>query len=319
MIFRDGICVCVLILAIAHGSYAETAYKSVEPGRTNRTEAEEVLGNPLKEISDTLVEYGSKSGGPKVYVQYHKGTSIVDRLELLLSDTVTRSDMIASMKLPEKASASGSTKTMRIEYFGNPYFIALIYSASDSSKIRSVGYYSRESFDRAVEIFAKNPETDSATAEVRNDGPQNEYLGAADIPGDQAAQQPECCSLAPSSVTSAPPSGPRSSLTLKISNLHVPATVSGTAPQEFTFQAQDSKGNLKEDVLIQMDVDCGGQGISSRRKASSIERKDDAGSIVVHGIFNPALMPKGNCTLSIQLQDSAGNLSNPLQSQVQFN
>ena len=56
----------------------QSSYKGLTPGKSTRAEAERVFGQPVKKVSETLIEYGAQPLTSKVYVQYRKD-SVIER------------------------------------------------------------------------------------------------------------------------------------------------------------------------------------------------------------------------------------------------
>jgi hypothetical protein len=127
---------------------AETSYLGLQPGTSSRADAERILGPPVSPISETLFEYGPQSTAAKVYVQYRRNSSIVERIEILLSEKSERFSLLSSLKLSDRASTTEVSKGRMMEYFGSPHYIVLTYSGDDaSSGIRRIGYYSKQLFE----------------------------------------------------------------------------------------------------------------------------------------------------------------------------
>lgn len=60
----------LVLLALAT-RFGQNSYKGLTPGMSTRADVERVLGQPLKDVSKTLVEYRSPDEVPwKLYVQY---------------------------------------------------------------------------------------------------------------------------------------------------------------------------------------------------------------------------------------------------------
>jgi hypothetical protein len=60
----------------------QTSYKGLTPGKSTRAQVERVLGQPVNNVSATLIEYRPQPLTSKIYVQYREG-SVVERIEVL--------------------------------------------------------------------------------------------------------------------------------------------------------------------------------------------------------------------------------------------
>ena len=59
----------------------QSSYKGLTPGTSTRAEAERVLGQPVKNVSATLIEYRPQPLTSKIYVQYRKDSPVIERIE----------------------------------------------------------------------------------------------------------------------------------------------------------------------------------------------------------------------------------------------
>ena len=71
----------------------QTPYMGFFPGKATRADVERVLGRPVKALSETLIEYASKSADQKVYIQFDAGTRIAQRIELVFLTPARRGDL----------------------------------------------------------------------------------------------------------------------------------------------------------------------------------------------------------------------------------
>src|SRR5216684_1558924 len=80
----------------------QSSFMGLTPGKSTRADVERVLGRPVKNVSETLVEYaprqlklihaGVTSNSGKIYVQYRDGspTAVVERIEQILCARSTK-------------------------------------------------------------------------------------------------------------------------------------------------------------------------------------------------------------------------------------
>jgi hypothetical protein len=127
LLFAWGIC------------FSQTSFHGLTPGWSTRADVERLLGQPIKEHSSTLVEYhplqeSRARGVTKVYVQYRKDSSVVERIESLLVQPRNRADILKNLQLPEQPAARGANAAGDLqEYFGPPFYIVLTYQGADAS------------------------------------------------------------------------------------------------------------------------------------------------------------------------------------------
>jgi hypothetical protein len=148
--------IILFVLLSCTTAFAQTEFEGLFPGKSTRVAAERVLGRPVKQHSESLVEYQPtaelRPRVTKIYVQYRGGSQIVERIEVLLVPEITRADMIRSLHLPQQATASQTNaRGVFEEYFGSPSCLVFTYSGEDStSDVSRTGWYSSELFESAV-------------------------------------------------------------------------------------------------------------------------------------------------------------------------
>lgn len=73
----------LFVLLGCTASFGQSSFKGLTPGKSTRAEVERVLGQPVREVSDTLSEYKTQNKTEKVFVQYNPETSVVERIEAI--------------------------------------------------------------------------------------------------------------------------------------------------------------------------------------------------------------------------------------------
>jgi hypothetical protein len=117
---------------------------------------ERVVGAPIREISPTLIEYKSGKPGERVFVQYRKGSLVVERIEGAWAPPWARADALGTLRLPQKATASQTSPLGRkVEYF-SPAMLVLTYTA-DGAGIGGIAFYSAELFQATSGIASAAP------------------------------------------------------------------------------------------------------------------------------------------------------------------
>ena len=139
---------CVLLLgSILH---AQSAPRGLRPGTSVRPDVEKAFGQPVREVSKTLVEYGSGKQGDRIFAQY-RPDSILERLEVVYSAPMERSQIVRELGLPDRPSASKTSDAGRVEEYFSSQLVVLTYSAMGvSGGVSRVGHYSRELFEAAA-------------------------------------------------------------------------------------------------------------------------------------------------------------------------
>src|SRR5881296_2214074 len=88
-----------LLLAFATG-FGQTTFKGLTPGKSTRADVERVFGQPVKKLSETLIEYRPQPLTGKIYVQYRNGSPVVERIEVLCRlESSTCDALIKSLNL----------------------------------------------------------------------------------------------------------------------------------------------------------------------------------------------------------------------------
>src|SRR5205807_6716402 len=111
-----------------------------------RTDAERVFGRPVKNVSETLVEYRAQPLTSKVYVQYRKDSQVVERIEVLCKLEKSRcSDFLAQLHLPmtdnDWEATSGEDFRTAKNYYRAPYYVVITGSLDSWQR---TAFYSRE-------------------------------------------------------------------------------------------------------------------------------------------------------------------------------
>jgi TonB family protein len=156
---RNRLLVAVLlVLLVGLTCFAQSTYKGLTPGRSTRADVERVLGRPVKELSETLIEYRAQPLTGKIYVQYRKDSSVVERIEMLCRlETSTCEDLIKSlnMNLPENPDSENIDDQKWKSLYGSPLFIAtsgvMADVTSKSTPASRLGFYSRELYESDFE------------------------------------------------------------------------------------------------------------------------------------------------------------------------
>jgi len=160
------ISIIILVVLLGCGAcFGQSSFMGLTPGKSTRADVEIVLGQPVREVSQTLSEYKSEKESEQIFVQYRRDSSVVERIEAVYAAPIARSTALSSASLPSQASASQVNSRGRFEEYFTAGYVVLTYGSTDiSGGVSRVGYYSRELFESAV---SKKP-TDIASAASNN-------------------------------------------------------------------------------------------------------------------------------------------------------
>jgi hypothetical protein len=146
----------LLLFVTCTSSVAQTSYKGLVPGKSRKAEVERVLGQPVKQLSETLAEYRPQPLSGRIYVQYRRGSAVVERIEFLcrLPDSDC-DDFVKSLnlRLPEGASEVSQQyeKGKYVVYHASPHFVAETFEGGEGSPVSArVAFYSRELYESVV-------------------------------------------------------------------------------------------------------------------------------------------------------------------------
>ncbi len=156
---RKMITIVFWLLAICPPGFGVSTYMGLQPGLSNRVDAEKVFGNPVQSLSATLFEYKLPSGQGKIYIEYRSKDFVVDRIERKFLKPVSRAALIRSLNLPESAEEKRLNKEGKLEeYFGDVLTLSLNYASAQPDKgVISISYYSMQSFAGLLDK-ARNPQ-----------------------------------------------------------------------------------------------------------------------------------------------------------------
>jgi hypothetical protein len=144
------------------------------PGKSEKVEVERVLGQPAKQLSETLVEYRPEPLAGRIYVQYRADTSVVERMEFIcrLSESSCKDFMKSlNLSLPESAAAMSppDNKGRYLAFSAPPYYVVqtmewVVETENAVLLPVRVAFYSRELYQAEVGKIKKAQEAGSAEA-----------------------------------------------------------------------------------------------------------------------------------------------------------
>lgn len=152
--------IILLVLLSCVQCFGQSSFKELQPGRSTRAEVEKVLGPPLNEVSPTLLEYKSDKESEKIFVQYRRDSSVVERIEAVYLEAIDRSAVERSLNLRQPSASQTNARGKLEEYFPTADVVLTYAGAEITGGVSRVGYYSRELFESAA---AKVPRTQPNT------------------------------------------------------------------------------------------------------------------------------------------------------------
>ena len=150
--------VVLTILLWSAVCFAQASYSGLTPGVSRRADSERVLGNPIRAISETLIEYPARGKILKTYVQYAK-SGTVDRIEILFSAVQQADQIFRELALtPEPPATSKVNQKGKLEEYYSGSLFVLTYKSSDrNSGVDRMGYYSKSLYQIALKQPGKQP------------------------------------------------------------------------------------------------------------------------------------------------------------------
>ena len=168
-------------------SSAQTSYKGLVPGKSEKVEVEWAVGPPVKQLSETLVEYRPQPLAGRIYVQYRADKSVVERMEFIcrLSESSCKDFMKSlNLSLPESAAAMSppDNKGRYLAFSAPPYYVVqtmewVVETENAVLLPVRVAFYSRELYQAEVGKIKKAQE--AAPAEAVETPAGRKPIGAA--------------------------------------------------------------------------------------------------------------------------------------------
>lgn len=165
----------VIVAIFAVAASAQTTFNGITPAKTTKTEAEKILGAPLKKLSETLIEYSpsksnaqeaAKAGGAmQVYIQYRQGSLIVERVAIvlkgpdgftLLQHTQRLGPGVMLPFLDARVLVEKSGNLFLVSYVGSPYYYSETISQWPGEANIRIEFFSPELYQAAVPKGACN-------------------------------------------------------------------------------------------------------------------------------------------------------------------
>ena len=146
MAFKIFFVISVICLTCLN-CFGQSTYKGLSPGKSTKADVTKVLGLPVRNMSETLIEYKFAEAGGKAYAQYRDKSplAIIERIELTCDGDGWQGKCHDAMSgLQEKFAAGnvrdrlwpdavvGSFSPKRVIYYGGPRFVVITSIRKDS-------------------------------------------------------------------------------------------------------------------------------------------------------------------------------------------
>jgi hypothetical protein len=169
-----------LVVALSITVAAQASFNGLTPGKSTRPEVERLLGKPVKEHSQTLIEYSPQRATGRIFVQYAPDTAVVERFEFLCrTPTTTCAELTRLLKLPLSdmafwtASYADDSSGKTVRYYGAPVYLAITVDNESEGSFYSlsparVALYSAELYKTAVDATEDEDKRDRPQLAVRS-------------------------------------------------------------------------------------------------------------------------------------------------------
>lgn len=143
----------LLVFLVCATCFSQSSYKGLTPGKSARADVERVLGKPVKKLSETLIEYRAQPLTSKVYVQYRKGSDVIERIEVFCKlEKSSCSDFLNQLQLTmtdnDWEASSGEDFQTEKKYYRAPFYIVLTGSLDNWQR---TAFYSRELYEAGIQ------------------------------------------------------------------------------------------------------------------------------------------------------------------------
>jgi hypothetical protein len=126
----------------------QSSFQGLTPGKSTRTNVENLMGRPVRQLSETLSEYKSSQRAEQVFVQYVRDSDAIARIEVTYAYAIDRSAALGSANLPQRPTGWQINSKNRLEEYFSPALVVLTYMGADvSTGVTRIGYYSRQLFE----------------------------------------------------------------------------------------------------------------------------------------------------------------------------
>jgi hypothetical protein len=129
----------------------QSSFQGLTPGKSTRANVENLMGRPVRQLSETLSEYKSSQRTEQVFVQYVRDSDEIVRIEVTYAYAIERSAALGSANLPERSTRWQINSKNRLEEYFSQALVVLTYMGTDvSTGVTRIGYYSRQLFESSL-------------------------------------------------------------------------------------------------------------------------------------------------------------------------
>ena len=167
MMHRTLIIILFVVLSYVT-CFGQRSFKGLTPGQSTKDDVEKVLGQPINKLSETLYEYqpleyndvyNTKPRTAKIFVQYSKGSFVMDRIEWVSPSPEFYLDnadflRVINLNLPDWDKTIVAVKDKWVTYYAGSYSVVTT-SCPGGSGLCRIAYYSKELFESAVSTLKK--------------------------------------------------------------------------------------------------------------------------------------------------------------------
>lgn len=164
-------CVFIFLMLCGASARAQSRYNDqIQPGLSTRTDVDQALGQPLRQVNPAAFEYTVPPGLAKLQIQY-QADGVVERVVTQFSETYDRASMLEVLKITKQSVGARIAQNHLYEYFGAPLFLVFIYSSVETgSGVMSLTYCTPAVFQREVPPSAEsNPAPGTGTSAVSSE------------------------------------------------------------------------------------------------------------------------------------------------------
>src|SRR5882762_1399146 len=109
--------IAFFILVACTTCHGQSSLKGLTPGKSTRTNVENLLGRPVRQLSETLSEYKSNQGTEQIFVQYLRDSDEIARIEVTFAYAIERSAALGSASLPGRSTGWQINSKNRLEEY----------------------------------------------------------------------------------------------------------------------------------------------------------------------------------------------------------
>jgi hypothetical protein len=183
--------IVLVVLLCGSACFGQSSFMGLTPGKSTRSDVERVLGQPAEKRSKTLYKYKSDKATKQTFVQYRKGSPVVERVEIFCqTDNCDQFIEFFKLSLPlsdaEKVKKQGDKW---LAYYGSPLLIVTTGDMTSRTPAQ-VAFYSRELYEPVVAEVEDAKEAVLAELAKSDAQPTEPAPGTGGVLNDEAISMP---------------------------------------------------------------------------------------------------------------------------------